>query len=89
MSFIQARILAPDQWVRANRHRHIELPADLQSVKAGGSDADDFKGMMLDRDLAPDRRGLSTVFPLPECFTEHSAGRATPALIVLHGEQPS
>src|SRR4051794_7160153 len=33
--------------------------------------------MMLDSDLAPNRRGLSTIFPLPERFAEDNAGRAT------------
>jgi hypothetical protein len=64
------------------------LPADFQAVKTGGSDADDFKGMKLDCHLAPNRRLLSAVFPLPECFAEDNAGRATPALIVLRCEQP-
>src|ERR1700758_296456 len=87
MRNIKARLLAPNQWIRAKRNRHVKLPADLEAVKAGLGDADDFKWMMLDRDLASEDRVLAAIFPLPECIADDSARRSAPPLIIFHREQ--
>src|SRR5579859_3441248 len=67
----------------------IKFLPNLQTMKAGRSDADDLKRMTVQGEFAPHHLRTSSKLALPESVTQHRRLRAAAAVIVRRGNEPA
>jgi hypothetical protein len=68
-----------EDWLSAEGDGDVEFFSDFKAIKAGRRDADDLKGMSVERDGAAERRGASAEFALPERVADDCPLRAAAA----------
>jgi len=71
-----------------HRHGYVEAPPDIHTEEARRSDANNVHRPVIEYQLPPQNRSAAKL-PLPESVTDHRAGQAAAAAIVLWLENPS
>ena len=63
---VERGLRAGDQRLGAERHRHVEGPADFDTEEGRWRDADDLEGIAVERQRASEHRRIAAELPLPE-----------------------
>ena len=69
--------LAPEDRLRADRHRHVIRAPDFQPEETGGRNPDHLHRMVVEREFAADDRTIAAQFALPKLVADDGARQAT------------